>query len=390
MIIGLTDIVRRNIDKGMICAVVSTDFQKAFDSIPRGLLLQKLSKFFGISSHWLKSYLSNREQFVSVSMSNSKFLKTLAGVPAGSVIGPKLFILFLNDMGKGLKNGNLTCFADDSYVYFFGYAKNLQSLKDNVNNDMSYVVKYVKDSGMSMHKKKTNLLLIGSNNNINLSHGFHIVVNDVMVHPSDQLKCVGIILDSKLNFEFHINYIAKRAYYRIRCLYCVRQYFSTSSLTTIGVAIVLSILSYMSCVWSATCAKYLYIAENVIRCLARLVLKLRKFDPVARAIKCDLKWLFPQVLGEFKTLCIMYKLIKHDQVPFFKGYFSRANSIHDHGTRLSDNFRSMIKPKTEFVKKSFQYRGIVLWNALPDHLKSEQSYANFKNKLKALMLQKKL
>lgn len=121
-----------------------------------------------------------------------------------------------------------------------------------------------------------------------------------------------------------------------------------------------------------------------------MVLKLRKFDPVAKAIKYDLKWLFPHVLGEFKTLCVMYKLIKHDRVPIFKGYFIRANSIHDHGTRLSDNFRSVIKPKTEFVNRSFQYRGIVLWNALPDHLKSEQSYAIFKNKLKVFMLQKKL
>lgn len=390
MIIGLTDIIRRNIDKGMICAVVSTDFQKAFDSIPRAVLLDKLCKLYNISTHWLKSYLSEREQFVSTPWSNSKILKTLAGVPAGSIIGPKLFILFLNDMGIGLKNGNLSCFADDSYVYFFGNINNLKLLQDIVNQDMSYVVKYVKSNGISLHKDKTKLLLIGSKTNITLSHNFNIIVNNMVINPTDRLKCVGIILDSNFNFEYHINYIAKRAYYRIRCLYAVKQYFTTSCLTTIGIAIVLSILSYMSCIWSATCSKNLRIVENVIRCLARLVLKLKKFDPVANMIKCDLKWLFPRDMGEFKILCIMYKLVKYNMVPFFNEYFKRANSIHEHNTRSCNNFRSIEKPKTEFLRKSFHYRAIGLWNNLPSDITTAQSYDTFKCKLKDYMLLKSM
>lgn len=91
LVLALTDKIKMMIDKGFICALISTDFAKAFNSVPRGKLLEKLWAKYKISDHWLRDYLTNQVQYVSVNGSNSKIKRTLAGVPAGSILGLPFF-----------------------------------------------------------------------------------------------------------------------------------------------------------------------------------------------------------------------------------------------------------------------------------------------------------
>jgi hypothetical protein len=391
LILALTDDIRLNLDIGKVCAVITVDYQKCFDSIPREKLLLKLFNLYNISDHWLRSYLSDREQFVNVGRSNSRRRKSLTGLPAGSILAARLFSLYMNDLCDVLTNGKVVSFADDSTFYFFGDVNNLNILELNVYNDMNNVVKYVKDNGMTLHPNKTKMLLLGNQSNLRKSCNFNVVINNVTIEHCDKLKCVGMMLDSKLTYEHHINDIAKRAYYRIRCLYTVKHYFSKESMKTIGVAIVMSIINYMSCVWGATSAKYLHVIEKVIRSLGRLVLNIKKYDSVANDISLDLKWFFPTDMCNYRTLCIMFKLIKYDNVPFFTNYFCKISALHNHCTRSAENnFRSTTKPKTEFARNSFNYRGVSLWNDLPISLKDESSYYVFKTKLKEHLLKLKL
>lgn len=388
--LGLTDLIRLNLDKGMVCVLITVDFKKAFDSVHRGKLLQKLHDLYGISDHWLRDYLSDRKRFVDVDGKKSKVLKTMAGVPAGSILGPRLFSLYINDMPKALKYALPNYFADDSTFAYFGHIRRLAELQNCVNEDMNNIVRYTSDNSLSLHDRKTKMLLLGSRSHLSLMSNFNVTVSGVTIVPCDRLKCVGLTIDSRLSWRYHIDDMAKRAYFRIRSLYTVRQYFTQKSLITIGVAVVISILNYMSCVWGVASQRNLIVAERVIRSLARLVLRKRKFDPVSSDIKLDLNWLFPKDMSIFRTLCIMYKIVKLNNVPFFDGYFCKLSEFHNHMTRGSsnNNFRSTMKPRTEFGRNSFNFRGILLWNSLPNDIKDELSYVTFKNKLRTYLLMK--
>jgi hypothetical protein len=357
--------------------------------VPRGNLLKKLYNLYKISDHWLRDYLTDRYEFVNVGTDKSNCLKTLVGVPAGSILGPRLFSLYLNDMEKVLNYGKVLNFADDSTFLFFGQAKLLSELQSRVDTDMTEVLKYVHTNKMSLHKGKNKLLLLGSKTNVALMNNFYVQIKNVIVMPTDKLKCVGATLDSHLTWKFHIDDMAKRCYYRIRCLYAVKSYFSQNSLRIIGLSIVVSLLNYMSCVWGVTSKQNLCIAEKVIRSLARLVLNKRKYDPVASDIKLDLKWLFPQEMSEFRSLCNMFKIVKFNNVPYFSDYFSKINNVHEHSTRTCNNNYRSIKPRTEYAKNSFNFKAISLWNALPQELQNISQYPLFQSKLKEYLLKRK-
>jgi hypothetical protein len=230
------------------------------------------------------------------------------------------------------------------------------------------------------------MLLIGSRGNLRSIEDFYVNVNGVKITPSEKLKIVGCTLDSNLTWEYHINDMAKKAYFRIRSLYNIKSYFSQNSLITIGMAIVSSIVSYMACVWGATPDKYLHVAEKVIRALARLVSGIKKYDPVASYIRNDLQWLFPKELCIFKTLCIMHKIININSTPYFNGFFIRSSDIHNHNTRGSMYNYVTAKPNNDFIKNSFHYRAVCNWNNLSEELKQEKCYAKFKTKLKGELL----
>jgi hypothetical protein len=149
----------------------------------------------------------------------------------------------------------------------------------------------------------------------------------------------------------------------------------------------LSLVNYMVSIWGCTSAKYLIIIDKVLRALARLLLRLRKYDKVADKIKNDLKWMWPEQLCRFKTLCIMYKIFNDKNVPYFDNYFKQTGQVHFHNTRGSDlNVICDINPKTELGKNSFKYKGTVWWNELSSDVKQAKNFNIFKGKLKELIM----
>jgi len=147
----------------------------------------------------------------------------------------------------------------------------------------------------------------------------------------------------------------------------------------------------MSCVWGTAPDKYLKEAEKVIRSLARLVLGRRKYDSVANSVKTDLEWFMPKNMYIYRTLCMMFKLVRLNNVPFFEGYFSKVCERHDHSTRNSNyNYVSSFNPYSEFAKNSFNYSATTLWNNvvnLQPELKQVQNFIVFKRKLKTRLLE---
>jgi len=217
--------------------------------------------------------------------------------------------------------------------------------------------------------------------------GFSFCLKNILITESDLLKCLGVSLDSKLSWEGYINEMAKKCYIRIRILYNVKSFFNEYNLIQIGVAMIMSLINYMPAVWGTTKDKYLRIIENVIRALARLVLSKRKFDPISSLIKKELNWLFPKQMCEYRTLCIMYKLVVIKSVPFFDNYFDIVSNRHNHCTRSANgNIWSEFSPKSELGLSCLKFRGARGWNKLPEAIRRIPNYDRYKVELKKWIL----
>ena len=153
-------------------------------------------------------------------------------------------------------------------------------------------------------------------------------------------------------------------------------------------ALVLSLVSYMSTLWSSASKSNVNTMEKVIRSLARFISGKQKYDSVAPIICNDLKWLFPNEIGIFNILCIMYKLSNVVPIEYFKNYFVLRSATHSYSTSLctSGALAFNYVPQTRYGLATFHYRAIELWNNLPSNIKQCTSTYMFKNKLKIHLL----
>jgi len=162
---------------------------------------------------------------------------------------------------------------------------------------------------LPLNEKKTVVLVVSNHHNLEEIKSFSININEVTGYASAELKCLGLILDSKLTWKNHLTNLVKKCYMRIRVIYSVRFYLTPENLKVLGQSLVLSLIYYMCPVGGLTSQKNLNLVEKVIRSLARLVLNKRKFDTIAEEIATDLKWFFPSDLNQYISLCLMYKIV---------------------------------------------------------------------------------
>ena len=120
-LISLTENIRKNLDKGNIGCGIFVNLQKAFDTIEHDILLPKFEHYGirGLANEWFKSYLSNRKQYVSINGHDSNLADVKFSVPQGSVLGPLLFLVYINDFSEALKFCNVRHFADDTNLIHF-------------------------------------------------------------------------------------------------------------------------------------------------------------------------------------------------------------------------------------------------------------------------------
>ena len=143
-LIDLTENIRKALDKSEFAVGIFIDLQKAFDTVDHNILLQKLN-YYGIrgtANNWFKSYLTNRMQFVSINGYNSDKLITQYGVPQGSVLGPLLFLIYINDLHESIKFCSIRLFVDDKNLLIAN--KSLKKIRKHLNLDLRFISNQIK------------------------------------------------------------------------------------------------------------------------------------------------------------------------------------------------------------------------------------------------------
>ena len=194
------------LDKNSVVGTVIMYLSKAFDLIPHDLLLAKLSAY-GISTHslnLLKSYLTNRRQWVRVEDVTSDISYVNRGVPQGSVLGPLLFNIFSNDLFYFIKEAKLSNYADDNQLYFADTAPAV--VEHVVNKELVVVCEWFRNNKMILNPEKCKALVLSRKPNVKLS----LFAEGVALPLLDTVDLFGLTLDNSLNFGKHITKISKK------------------------------------------------------------------------------------------------------------------------------------------------------------------------------------
>ena len=375
-----------NMDRGFLNLAVFIDLKKAFDTIDHQILLRKLQLYGvqGNSLNLLQSYMSNRSQVTLVNSELSQQKSITCGVPQGSILGPLLFLIYINDLPNCLNQAKSCLFADDTNLSFSGQCIN--DIEHQVNEDLNNLNIWLFANKLSLNVTKTEYMIIGTRQKLNSiiqSPDIHINNNKIKrVHKS---KVVGVQIDDQLNWNEHIKYISKKINSGLGALKRIRPYVSIKMLKTVYNALIQSHLDYCCEIWDSlgkTLADKLQIFQNKA---ARIILR-AEYDTSSETVLNAMNWDKLVERRAKRKALLMFKII-HNLAPVsLKKLVSSVEQTIHYNLRNSNVRLCVPLPKTEALKKSLSFSGPQLWNKLPNSLQNSSSLSKFKYKLKDVTL----
>lgn len=245
-VMNIVEDIASAIDHKLYTVGVFIDLKKAFDTIDHTILLSKLRTYGirGIALDWLSSYLENRQQYVEYSNITSECLRIQCGIPQGSVLGPKLFILFLNDICDISNIFKFVLFADDTNFYSSG--DNLNNLLMSMEQEMVKLKKWFDINKLSLNLKKTKFMIFSKRKkpeNIVLS------MAGTNIERVAEIRFLGVILDEDLEWKSHVAHVRKKISKGIFILNRVKWTLDKRAMRTLYCALILPYLNYCVEVW---------------------------------------------------------------------------------------------------------------------------------------------
>ena len=260
-----------SIDNGKPTIGVFLDLSKAFDTLDHNILVSKLECYGirGLCLDWIKSYLTNRKQFVQFNDSVSTEQIITCGVPQGSILGPLFFILYINDFPKIFELANSMLFADDTSIFLSH--KNPDQLVDLLNKELKLVDLWMKTNKLSVNIKKTNFVLFKPRQK-------HIFLSSPILYSNCPLeqklstKFLGVFIDDHFTWKHHINYICNKISKSVGLLYKSRFFLTQKSKISLYYSLVYPYIQYCNIIWSSTYPsslnRILLLQKRIIRIVA--------------------------------------------------------------------------------------------------------------------------
>ena len=379
--IAATEIMYNHIKKNEICILVSLDLRKAFDTVNKNILLEKLT-WYNIDNSWFKSYLTNRPQFVDLNEKYSSMMEPILSVPQGSVLGPLLFTLMINDLPLFIKYCKAVLFADDTQLLLGGKIEDLEEIIKKIEYDLEEVMKWMDKNGMGLNVDKTNFMVIGKKCVLNTLNEVNIKIKNTSIKRLDAIKCLGLTIDTNLEWTKHIEIMLRKANFKLKSLYPLKNMLNTENRLIIINSYVLPILRYMIVLYLNTKDKNIKEIDKFVKKCGRFVFDYGKYDKVKLKISQELKWLFPKYLYEYECLKLVYIIITKN----FPHYFNDYLNLNETNVRATRNTNYVNRNNAN--DQSFKTKGSFLWTNLPDNIKSSVTLQIFKNKLNKLLIDK--
>jgi len=314
---------------------------------------------------------------------------TIRGCPQGSVMGPLIFSIYINDLPLVIKHCLSIIFADDTQLCIAGSPNKLHELKQKLTTDLKNIIDWMDRNGMKLNLEKTQLIVLGNAQNLTKIGEVTLEIHDIRIKSTETLKSLGLTIDSKLTWYDHINKVSRSYHLMARSLYPLRHLMYPETFLKIINACLLPKLRYMACVWGTASKKILKILENKLRSTARIVLNIGKYEKIKFEIYDKLKWFFPCEQYLYQCLCLVFQILKGISADYFIGLLNYTRDIHMHGTRVNDKNILYVPNvhRNNFGKRSLIYKACLEYNKLPTKLTESQSLQCFKDALSAHIIE---
>ena len=243
----LLENLRNALDNGECAVGIFLDFQKAFDTVDHCILLDKLNIYGvrGTTLEWFSSYLSDRYQYVVYNDCKSDCKQIKCGVPQGSILGPLLFLIFINDLPSVSKLFMPILFADDTNLFCTG--NDLDLMVERINVEMANVYAWVKANKLSLNVDKTNFMLFTPKRWPRSMND--ILIDKCKINEVEETKFLGVIIDNTLKWSSHLKYISGKIAKGIGVVIKARKVFSPATLLSLYNSLIMPYLTYCIHVW---------------------------------------------------------------------------------------------------------------------------------------------
>jgi hypothetical protein len=367
----------QNIDNGQVNGIIQVDLRKAFDTVNHEILATKLSALgiHGLALNFFKSYLNNRVQKCQVNNILTSATMLTHGVPQGSVLGPLLFLIYINDLPACLQHTNACLYADDTQ--FYTSCVDVDELSNKLNLDLASLDDWLRANKLNLHADKTKLMFIGTRQRLVDTSAEKILINNNEIHPSDQMKSLGIIIDKNLNWNGHTDLIISKVKSGLGALRRAKPFVSKDTLKQIYNALIEPHFDYCAEVWGDL-NKGLSDKLQKLQNRAARIITGESYDVRSSDVLKSLGWHPLHTRRDLILASLVYKCF-HRQVPVsLQNVFTQLSSFTKYNLRGSNLNLHMKRFDTEYGKRSLAYRGAKLWNSLSLSTKAMPSIKTFK------------
>jgi len=370
ILLELADNISIKLNKKHVVLILFVDFSKAFDCVNHNILCKKLENYFFFDRSavsLINNYFSCRSQFVSLGGINSEILFVHCGVPQGSLLGPLLFSLYINDLPLVLADSHCRLYADDAQFFISGPVSKINSLIAKLNDDLDGILFWSKRNCLKLNQNKTKAMVISSQN-IELDCLPKIKMNNHTIHFVDKIKNLGLFFNNRGTWITHIQHITKKVYFLLRKLWKISSYLEEWIKRKIVVALIMPHFTYCDVVFGSMSVGELDCLKSVFNSCTRFVTNRRKFDHISDVSKNILGFTLENFLN-FRSIIFIKKIMLQLVPSYLSDKLQMGRSTRNVNITIPRH-SSKQRHLSFFVKIP------TLWNSLPIYIKSENNLKN--------------
>ena len=383
----ITEMIKEAVDRGKFGCGIFIDLRKAFDTVNHEILLMKL-EHYGIRGNmlnWFQSYLNNRKQYVVINGKSSAPLDINCGVPQGSVLGPLLFLLYINDLPNISDVLSFYLFADDTNIYY--ESDSLHELEKTVNKELKKLYLWLNVNRLSLNIDKTNYIIFHPYNKPMKQH-ITIKINKKAIIEKEFIKYLGILIDSTLSWKQHISNVSKKISRAIGIMYKLRPFLPLSVMKNVYYSLIYSHIIYAIEAWGTASQTEI----DKILILQKRALRLMTFNDIyptvcgplisSGPIFAKLKTLKINDIYKYQVSKFIFKCLNKTAPINFHSWFKINHERQEYGTRTNINItkdKKIIKINNLFIPyartansglKQLKINGPRIWNELTTEIKN--------------------
>ena len=365
----MSDKITTHLDQGKIPLAIFLDLSKAFDTIDHTILIDKL-RYYGLkgnSLNWFKSYLSNRKQYVEYNNSQSSYANVSTGVPQGSILGPLLFIIYMNDIAKVTYKFRFVLYADDTSLVepigtFNADYNNCTNVSESINDELNLITDWLSLNKLSLNAKKTKMMIFHhrQRNIENIIPTLYI--NGSQIERIKEFNFLGTMFDECLNWKSHVQKVSSKVAIVAGTINRLKRFLPTDILKTIYNALIQPHLNFSILLWGKNTKRISKLQKWAVRAIT-----CSKYNAHTDPLFKKLNLLKVDDIYKITAIKFYYKY-KKDLLPnYFKNIFTHEFPIHSYETRQRNIPRPDI-PKSLLAKSSIRYAIPYLLKNLPSSI----------------------